>query len=263
VGIDDFLDREVGGEYRELLERAKQSSAQLGRLKRAFREGDIEQAERILERLKVISEKQQNTATGLREKLLAYDVTAYLREDFHESFVTACQEEDLPITGNFPMYEVFPFRVRIYPERQLIEVDSRQLHLLRPRALCDYLKHARNQLYRERFNAVSFLDALARAYDNILALRHVSYGSVQKDLDVPLLELYQHLTPLPAQRRAYSRNMFAFDLHRLFVADAFTASDGRKLVLGAVKNQRHALLVYDNHGRHWFFGSARFMREEL
>jgi len=259
--LDEFLDRELGDDRRELLERRRQASAHLAKLERALRDGDVEQAERVLGWLEATLGKQRETALRLKEKLPTYDVTSYLKEEFHVGFLAACREQDLPVTGTFPAYEVFPFKVRVRPEHRVIEVNDRQVRLLRPRALAAYLKAAKNRLYREKFNPVAFLDALAAVYDTVLAVRRATYGPVQKDLDVSLLEVYERLTPLPAHRRAYPRNMFAFDLHRLFVADSFTTSDGRRLVLGAVRPRGRALLVYDAQGRDWRYGSLRFVRE--
>lgn len=259
--MDEFLDRELGDDRRELLERRRQASAHLAKLERALRDGDVEQAERVLGWLEATLGKQRETALRLKEKLPTYDVTSYLKEEFHVGFLAACREQDLPVTGTFPAYEVFPFKVRVRPEHRVIEVNDRQVRLLRPRALAAYLKAAKNRLYREKFNPVAFLDALAAVYDTVLAVRRATYGPVQKDLDVSLLEVYERLTPLPAHRRAYPRNMFAFDLHRLFVADSFTTSDGRRLVLGAVRPRGRALLVYDAQGRDWRYGSLRFVRE--
>jgi len=261
VNLDEFLDRELGDDRRELLERRRQASAHLAKLERALRDGDVEQAERVLGWLEATLGKQRETALRLKEKLPTYDVTSYLKEEFHVGFLAACREQDLPVTGTFPAYEVFPFKVRVRPEHRVIEVNDRQVRLLRPRALAAYLKAAKNRLYREKFNPVAFLDALAAVYDTVLAVRRATYGPVQKDLDVSLLEVYERLTPLPAHRRAYPRNMFAFDLHRLFVADSFTTSDGRRLVLGAVRPRGRALLVYDAQGRDWRYGSLRFVRE--
>lgn len=259
--LDEFLDRELGDDRRELLERRRQASAHLAKLERTLRDGDLEQAERALGWLEATLGKQRETVARLKDKLPTYDVSSYLREEFHAGFLAACQEQDLQVTGSFPAYEVFPFKVRVYPDRRVIEVNDRQVRLLRPRALAAYLKAAKNRLYREKFNPVAFLDALAAVYDTMLAVRRAAYGPVQEDLDVSLLEVYERLTPLPAQRRAYPRNMFAFDLHRLFVTDTFTTSDGRRLVLGAVRPRGRALLVYDAQGRDWRYGSLRFVRE--
>ncbi len=218
MNLDEFLDPELGDDRRELLERRRQASAHLAKLERALRDGDLGQAERVLGWLEATLGKQRETVARLKDKLPTYDVSSYLREEFHAGFWAACREQDLPVTGTFPAYEVFPFKVRVRPEHRIIEVNERQLRLLRPRALAAYLKAANGRLYRERFNAVAFLEALAAVYDTMLAVRRAAYGPVQEDLDVSLLEVYERLTPLPAQRRAYLGNMFAFDLHRLFVA---------------------------------------------
>lgn len=259
MDLDHFLDEELGEERRELLEKKRQASAHQAKLERALRNGDLEQVHRAIGWLEAALAKQQETLLSLKEKLPAFDVAAYLREEFEAGFLAACQTQGLKVTGSFPAYDVFPFRVRVYPERSTVEVNERVLRLLRPRALAGYLKAARDRLYRENFNAARFIDALARAYDTILAVRRAEQGiELPPGTDVPLHDLYEQLTLLPAHKRQYPRNMFAFDLHRLFVADVFTTSDGRRLEFGDTRQRGKAVVVYDAQGREHRFGSLRF-----
>ncbi|RJX17302.1 MAG: hypothetical protein C4570_08285 [Ammonifex sp.] len=257
--MDEFLDHELGDERRELLEKRRQVSAHTGKLEKAFQEGNLEQVERVAARLEAALGRQQEVLARLKERLPSFDVPGYLREVFDAEFVAACRSHELQVSGSFPAYEVFPFRVRVHPDRRLVEVNERVVRLLRPRVFAAYLQEQKNRLYKESFNPVRFIDALASVYDTILAVRQANSGvTMQRDLDVALLDVYDRLTPLPAQRRQYPLNMFAFDLHRLYLADAFTASDGRRLVLGAVRQRSRALVVYDAHGRDLRYGSLRF-----
>jgi len=262
VSLREFLDRELGEERRELLEKRRQVSAHTGKLEKALQQGNLEQAERAAGWLEAALGKQQEILTRLKEKLPTFDVASYLRENFEAEFFAACRSQDLKVSGSFPTYEVFPFRIRVQPEKRWIEVNDRVVRLLRPEALVAYLKAEKNRLYRENFNPVRFIDALAFIYDTILSVHQASQGvKIQTGLDVSLLDVYERLTPLPAQRRQYPLNMFAFDLHRLFLADSFTASDGRRLELGAVRQRSRAIVVYDAHGRDFRFGSLRFVKE--
>ncbi len=261
--LDAFLDQDLGAERRELLEKRRQASAHLSRLERALREGNLEQAQRSIGWLEAALNKQRETLAGLKERLPAFDVADYLRNQFEPEFVAACRAQDLKVSGHFPSYEVFPFRVKVYPERGTIEINNRVVHILRPRALAAHLKDLKARLYRERFNAVRFIDSLARVYDAVLAVRRMEQGrDLRGDLDIPLQEVYEYLTPLPVQSREYPRHMFAFDLHRLFVMDVFTASDGRRLVLGSTprRGQARTFVVFDAQGREHRYGSLRFTR---
>lgn len=262
MSLSEFLDRELGEERRELLEKRRQVSAHTGKLEKALQQGNLEQAERAAGWLEAALGKQQEILARLKEKLPAFDVTAYLRENFEAEFFTACRSQDLKVSGTFPTYEVFPFRVRVQPEKRWVEVNDRVVRFLRPTVLAAYLKEQKNRLYRENFNPVRFLDALAAGYDTILAVRQATHGvKIQPGLEVSLLDVYDRLTLLPAQRRQYPLNMFAFDLHRLFVADSFTASDGRRLVLGGGRRRGRVLLVYDAQGLEHHFSNLRFVEE--
>ncbi|HHW40247.1 MAG TPA: hypothetical protein GXX19_03710 [Syntrophomonadaceae bacterium] len=259
MNLDHFLDEELGDQRRELLEKKRQAAGHHTKLEQALRNGDLEQAQRVIGWLEATLAKQQEMLLSLKEKLPGFDVAAYLREEFEGGFLTACQAQGLKVTGSFPAYEVFPFRVRVYPERGTIEVNEKVLRLLRPRALAGYLKAARDRLYRESFNAGRFIGALARAYDTILAVRRAEQGiDLPPGTDVPLHDIYEQLTILPSHKRQYPRNMFAFDLHRLFLADAFTTSDGRRLEFGDTRQRGKAIVIYDAQGREHRFGSLRF-----
>lgn len=260
MDLDHFLDEELGDERQEMLEKKRQTSGHQSKLEQALRNGDLEQAQRVIGWLEAALVKQQETLLSLKEKLPAFDVGVYLRGEFEGGFLAACQAQGLKVTGSFPAFEVFPFRTRVYPERGTVEVNEKVLRLLRPRALAGYLRTARDRLYRENFNAARFIDALARAYDTILAVRRVGQGvELPPGTDVPLLDIYEQLTILPSHKRQYPRNMFAFDLHRLFVADAFKSSDGRRLEFGDTRQRGKAVVIYDAQGREHRFGSLRFI----
>lgn len=257
--LDEFLDRELGDDRRELLERRRQASAHLTKLERALQNGDLDQAQRVIGWLEAALAKQQETLLAIKEKLPSFDVAAYLRGEFEVAFCAACRAYGLKVTGSFPTYEVFPFRVRVYPDRGTVEVNDRVLRLLRPRALAGHLKAARDRMYRENFNATRFIDALARAYDTLLAVRRAEQGvDLPPGTDVPLQDIYEQLTLLPAHRLRYTRNMFAFDLHRLLLADVFTTSDGRRLELGEPARRVKPIVIYDAQGREYRYGSLRF-----
>ncbi|MDH7578364.1 MAG: hypothetical protein QHH75_11245 [Bacillota bacterium] len=259
MNLDEFLDRELGEVRRELLERKRQSASHSNKLEKAFRDGDLEQAQRVIGWLEAVFAKQQEAFNTIKEKLPCFDAAAYLREDFELGFFAACRAQGLTVTGSFPTYEVFPFRVRVYPERSAIEVNDRVVRLLRPRALAAYLKAARERLYRENFNANRFIDALARTYDTLLAIHWAKQGiDLPQGTDIPLQDIYEQLTILPLQKRQYTRQHFAFDLHRLLLADIFTTSDGRRLELGEPGKKIRPIVIYDAQGRERRYGSLRF-----
>ncbi|MGB9887023.1 MAG: hypothetical protein ACPLPT_02110 [Moorellales bacterium] len=259
MDLDHFVERELGQERRALAERKRQAAAHQARLERALREGDLEQARRIIGRWEAVLAKQQEVLAVLKERLPAFDLAGYLREGFHSGFVAACQAEGLKVAGSFPAYEVFPFRVRVYPERGVVEVNGRTVRVLRPGALAAYLKKQRDRLYREDFHAERFVEALARAYDALLALRRAVQGiDLPSGTDVPLQEVYEQLTPLPTQKRQYPRELFAFDLYRLRRAGVDRTADGRRVELGEPGKRVRPIVIYDEQGREHRYGSLRF-----
>jgi hypothetical protein len=45
------------------------------------------------------------------------------------------------------------------------------------------------------------------------------------------------------------------------VADAFTTTDGRRLILGAVRQRGRALVIYDAQGRDYRYGEPAVYRK--
>lgn len=144
MDLDHFLDEELENERRELLDKKRQVSGHQSKLEKALRNGDLDQVYRTIVWLEAALAKQQETLLNLKEKLPTFDVAAYLQEEFEPGFLVACQTHGLKVTGSFPAYEVFPFRVRVYPERGTIEIND---YGWEPKADIDVIlkatKHAR------------------------------------------------------------------------------------------------------------------------
>lgn len=260
MDLEHFLDRELGEERRELLEKKRQLAAHQAKIEKALREGDLEQAQRVIGRMEAALARQQEVLVSLKAKLPTFDVATYLREDFEKGFLSACQSQGLAVSGNFPDYEVFPFRLRVYPERGAVEVNERTLRLLRPRALAAYLKAERDRLYRAAFHAQRFIDTLARVYDILLAVKRAAQGAdLPQGTDIPLTDVHEQLVFHPAYRKQYTRTMFAFDLYRLLRAEVLRASDGRLMELGEPARRIKPIVIYDEQGRELRYGSLRFV----
>lgn len=258
--VDDFLDNFLGGERRDLIKKKRLIANDLTKLESHLRNGELELAERILARLEANLTKQLESLADLKKKIPEYRVQEYLQKAFDEEFKAACQAQELKIEGSFPAYEVFPLQVRILPEKRAVEINDKTVYILRPKALAGYLKAQIAGLYKERFNPKTFIDTLEMIYDTILDVKKARYKTeIQNDLDVLLVDIYNRLTPLPSQRRHYPKNMFAFDLHRLFLTDTFTASDGRELKLGDTRLHGKSFTIYDANGRELRFGGIRFI----
>lgn len=261
VSIVDFLDQESGDDRRGLQEVKRQITWHTSRLEKAFQSGSLEQAQQSLARLEGALTRQLENTRRLTARLPDFDVERYLREQFDAEFLAACQAGEVQITGEFPVYEAFPLKIKVVPEDKLILVDEKIVRLLRPRALVEHLRAQLKKLHAASFNAAAFLRSLARSYDLVLAHYSARHQVPIDELEVGLHEVYNALTLLAAQKRAYPLHVFAFDLHRLLKANALVTSDGRYCHLGSVRERSKAIRVLDEHGGEQRFGSIRFAKE--
>jgi hypothetical protein len=257
--IDTFIDSDIAPYRKDMLEKKRQAASHAARAEAGFRKGDLEEASKSLGRFEGTLLRLNEVVRALNDKVAAYPVDVYLSRDFHQAFMEACKSENLAVEGAFPQYEVFPFRVRVSVLGKSVEVNERKVRILRPKALAQYLSKQKSAQEAANFDAQRFVDAVARVYDLLTYSREASIGAkMSKGLDLPLMTVYETLTLLPSQRRAYPVNMLAFDLHRLFVRDVFSASDGRVLVLGDTRIRGQRIVTYDASGREHRFGSVRF-----
>ncbi len=259
LDIDTLIDVGLLSHRKEIVEKKRQAASHVTKIEAGFARGDLEEVSRSLGRLEAASLRMAELAGAVNQKLGAYPVEEYLSCNFHDTFMAVCKAEGLTVEGSFPRYEVFPFRVRVLVSSKSIEVNERKVRMLRPKALAQYLSKQKSKLEAASFNTQRFVDALARAYDLLISQRESGFGAkLRQGLDLPLMAVYEVLTLLPPHRRAYPAGMFAFDLHRLFVSDCFSASDGRTLVLGDARTRGQRVVTYDASGREHRFGSIRF-----
>jgi len=257
--LDSFIDGDILPDRREVTDKKRQASYHVAKFEGALKRGDLDEALKVLGRLEAALQREVQAAAALRERIAGYALESYLQTSFHGAFVKACAKHGLVVQGSFPRYEVFPFRIRVLADDRSIEVNERKVRIFRPEALAEYLSRRRSQLESAFFDAQRFVDALASVYDLIVHSREAAAGTkLGEGLELPLMAVYETLTLLPSQRKAYPVNMFAFDLHRLFVADLFKTSDGRTLILGDTRLRGQRIVTYDKTGREHRFGSLRF-----
>lgn len=137
--------------------------------------------------------------------------------EYREELISALQAKDLPLEGDFPDFQLGPFRLKIETEnKQIIFKFGRRtekIRFLEPGVVADRISSRYNSILRRRFNANRFAQQLIVAYKvaNRLSFqeRNVQWGRV-----VPLKELYTLLTLRNESRREYPESYYIYDLSR-------------------------------------------------
>lgn len=175
--------------------------------------------------------------------------TQWCDTTYAEEFEAACRSIGLELRGRFPRYEVFPFEVRIVPERLCAEVHGKVVRTLAPAALAKVVKRERDRLYNARFDPQAFARSLLKAWDLLMAERRLA-GGPSADVtggQVKLKDIYQVLTLLPGVGKAYTERDFAFDLFRLRES-GMMAFGGRSIILGHTRSSRGTIRVPERGG---------------
>ena len=255
-----FLDDALGSRLRVVEEELARATRTLRALQRAARDGDVS----VLPRRAADVAQQVQQLAARSESLpdaSSFDFDAYcVSGGFHAEFSEACDAEGLPLEGQFPSYEVFPLRIRVNAAERFALIEGRRVRSLRPRLLAQLIARERQRLEARRFNARPFLEALAAAYDTVVALRLLKRGGQSRDgLPMPMLEVYRALTVLPGSQAAYSRLMFAYDFGRLLHSGELVV-DSRLLQPGASRNAANTLRVIDSQGQESYYATIAFAR---
>ncbi len=261
ITLEQFIDRELLDSIKGLEDTHKNLTAALQRFRTGTGDGNLELMQQALSRYSELLDKQAAFTADLLKSTPAFDIKSYLEESFHPEFMAALEEEGLAVEADFPVYEVFPFVVKVLPDKGAVQLDDKTVRWLRPGTLAQYLKKMIKRINAGSFDGKRFIQSLARAYDLLLNKFMVDKNLRLNEQEVLLKDVYQLLTPLPQHRQEYTLQRFAFDLHRLLRDDHMHAPDGRKLYLGNVRNRSKAVVVPDAQGRPQRYGVIKFYRE--
>ena len=255
-----FLDDALGSRLRVVDEELARATRALRALQRAVRDGDVNA---LPARAAAAAQhvQQLSAQSDALPQSSSFDFESYCATGgFHAEFAEACVAEGLLLEGQFPSYEVFPLRVRVNAAERFALIEGRRVRSLRPRLLAQLIARERQRLEARRFQARPFLEALAAAYDTVVALRLLKRGGQSRDgLPMPMLEVYRALTVLPGSQAAYSRLMFAYDFGRLLRSGELVV-DGRLLQPGASRNAANTLRVIDSQGQESYYATIAFAR---
>jgi hypothetical protein len=154
----------------------------------------------------------------------------------------------------------FPLIVRLEPRAQAVRFGRKLERRVRPSFLTGLLRAA--QLRPDRFQARGFLDRLFAAYRPLAAAIEPGWRAEAGAPGplVPLLDLHDLLTLLPAAASDYPVEEFAADLLRLDRAPDATTGDGRRFAYAAATGTkgRKRLTVFDEQGGQHEYFAIRF-----
>lgn len=184
----------------------------------------------------------------------SFDQKGYIESgNFAEQLLMQCKENDVDVKGDFPNFEMFPNKLRIDQNMDII-LDRKKVACIRPYTLVQMVKKGQEKLLKASFNANRFAAELASAYDLALADLKKHPGT-----DLYLQKLYNYMVPMSRFRKDYDMQSFAFDLARLYhEGPSVELKDDRKIQWGTSRESKKAIRILDRNGREEFLATIRF-----
>ncbi|MCD7865278.1 MAG: hypothetical protein LUG54_04550 [Clostridiales bacterium] len=222
--------------------------------------GALKYLSRDLDNLAQTTAILAETIERLQAKVNAFDSRSYFESgDFASQMLDICHETELDVQGEFPVYEMFPYRIRLDVENQDVYMDKKRIQCMRPSSLVNTVKAGQEKLQKAHFNAQSFVGELAEAYDLAIVKQNRQTGT-----DMYLTTLYKLMTPMSRFRRDYNLQNFSFDIARLyteFVNGMNETKTGRRFDFGPARNNKKAVRILDANGKEQFLATIRFMKD--
>lgn len=216
--------------------------------------GDLKSLTKELAACQELLSEQANIREQIEFLVRDFDAREYFDSgDYAGQLVELCQEKNVDITGSYPVFEMFPYRVRFDAENQDIYLNRKKVQCMRPTSLVQTVKDSQERLKKVSFNAATFLNELADAYDLALLKAKKPEGA-----DLYLTSLYKFLAPMGRFRRDYDQQSFAYDLARLYMSEEQTTKGGRRYQFGPSRNQSKAIRILDGEGHEQFLATIRF-----
>lgn len=221
--------------------------------------GDLKSWTRDIGVMRILLQEQEALLAVMQGHVDDFGIRAYVENgDFAEQMLSYCDRLGVDVKGDFPSYEMFPFRVKVDAENLDLYLDRKKIQCLRPMAFVQEVKTNRDKLLRVSFDPRSFIKELAAAYDLALLKQNQGKAQAVAVADIYLRSLYSYLTPMRRFRKDYDQQSFAFDLARLYASDLHSTDDGRQFQFGPSRNINKAIRILDKDGREQFLATIRF-----
>ncbi|MCD7866851.1 MAG: hypothetical protein LUG62_01320 [Clostridiales bacterium] len=220
--------------------------------------GDLKSLSRDLETLADAASSLSAVIENLRRSVDGFDTRTYFESgDFAAQMLEICAEKEIDVKGDFPVYEMFPYRVRLDVENQDVYLDKKRISCARPSSFVSTVKTGQEKLKKASFNAQNFAGELAEAYD----LEILKHGR-KKGTDVYLTALYKLMTPMSRSRRDYDLQSFSFDIARLyaeFINGMTETKNGRTFDFGPTRIGKKSIRILDANGKEQYLATIRFL----
>lgn len=220
--------------------------------------GDVKSLLRDMETMEEAVKTLSEALNRMKTTTSEFNTREYFENgDFAEQMLACCEERGVDVIGEFPVYEMFPYKVKLDTENQDVYLDRKKVQCMRPVSLINIVKQGQEKLNKASFNAQTFVSELAEAYDVAVMKQQKRSGT-----DIYLTSLYKLLAPMTRFRKEYDQQSFAFDLARLYLSGVEETKNGRRFQFGPSRNNNKAIRILDAEGKEQFLATICFYARE-
>lgn len=235
-------------------------------LKYISKSWNIRDSMQIASKMESLTEEIKENWAALKEETdrVFEEIKSQLNsQEFILSIEKAIKELNVPLTGEFPNYELPPFKLSIsldsFEAKLSLGRKSERSSSLNPQELAKWVSARYKRVSGRKFNMASFMKDLLEAYgvSNRLAYREkdTAWGRA-----VSLNEIYELLTLKQSARQDYPKQFFMYELGLLKEQPTISYGEFR-FELGFARNQSKAIAIVDSLGRESRISSLTIYRE--
>ncbi len=250
-----------------LMKNVKEAANSTVKLQKAIQKsldtGNLTEANKSIAAMQEAIAQLKDRVEALQAQTGSFNEQEYfVSGDFTQQLLDACAEKKVDVKGEKGVYEMFPYKVRILGDAEHpaeVYMDRKKVQSIRPRFVAETIRMGQIKLNKANFNAASFMEELAAAYE-VTCLR----GGQRVGTTQALTKIYKNLAPMARARKEYDMQAFAFDLSRLFEAgtEAWKTKSGVRYDFGTSRDGASGIRVLSRTGVESYISTLRVMKDD-
>jgi hypothetical protein len=248
--------REFSGVFAEAEKDVKDKVAAVTKLEKSIKKnegkGDVRAVIKDAEQLQLVAEELLAKVIDLRSEIASFDYARYFTSgEFAIQLLQACEQKNIDVAGDFPVYEMFPYKIKVDAENQEVWIDRKKTVSMSPECISQTIRDGLDKLDKVKFDANSFINELYSAYCSYNLKHTAKSGAV-----VAIMNIYKEMVPMARFRKDYDQQAFAFDVARLYRNQDTLTKDGKRVVFSSARGTQ--IRILDENGMELFIGSIAF-----
>ena len=220
--------------------------------------GDIRDLAKQLTALEEAAQRQLEAVAGMKAALEGFDSAQYFENgDFTRQMLEFAEKDGVDVAGDNPVFEMFPYKVRVDAANQDVYLNRKKLSSIRPKAVIQMVAAEQQRLNKASFNAETFASELELGYE--LAILK---GKKRPNAVLLLNNVYKMMVPMARSRKEYDIMGFSFDIARLYNSQIRQTKGGRVFELGTSRDGKTGIRILDSAGHEQYVSTVKFFEPE-